>query len=261
MPPIMVPAQLPPVTVTDQPPPLIPPVMVPDQLPPEVPPPVEALDQPPVDRSPLIETDPPPPVTPPIDPPVAPPVIDTLPAIAGPGTGGCVLRFVGQTLFYLRRDLNAVYPVPDLDVARVKCDFSGQTTSCLPGFPNDDPDPECRLGRFVAFRGPLQMNHCLYGTIDMSSANQCLPVAWAKTQLVKMDGQLLYVRLDTRTLYPVSKAVADRKGLTDITNCDSPAIGFCRSMRIWNFGPPVQIDSCLNGTIPMSRGQECVPPL
>jgi hypothetical protein len=110
-------------------------------------------------------------------------------------------------------------------------------------------------------REPLQMDHCLYGTIDMSRANNCLPVAWAKSHLVQIDGQLLYVRLDSKTLYPVSKAVADRKGLTDVTNCDLPLVGYCRSIRKWNIGPSVQIDTCLGGTIPMSRAQECTPPL
>jgi hypothetical protein len=251
-------------------------------LPPVMPPLIGTPDQPPFDTPPLIETDLPPLVAPPIietnrrspplppfigtdrPPPALPPLIDTTnppPVIAGPGTGSCVLRFVGQTLFYLRPDLNAVYPVPDLDVARVKCDFSGQASSCLAGFPSNDPDPACRLGPSVVFQGPLQMDHCLYGTIDMSRAINCLPVAWAKTQLLLMDGQLLYVRLDTKTLYPVNQAVADRKGLTDLTNCDSPAIGFCRSMRMWNIGPSVQIDTCLAGTIPMGRRQDCVPPM
>jgi hypothetical protein len=167
---------------------------------------------------------------------------------------------VGPTLFYLRPDLNAAYPVPDLDVARVKCDFSGQTGSCRAGFPIDDPDPACRLGRSAVIKDPLQMDHCLYGTIDMSRANNCLPVAWAKTQLVLMGGQMYYVRLDTKTLYPVTQAVANRKGFTDLTNCDSPAIGYCRSLRVWNVGPSVQVDTCLAGTIPMSQRQDCVPP-
>jgi hypothetical protein len=226
----------------------------------------DTLDQPAVDTPPIIEARPPPPVIPPIPDTANQPPDTTYPrppAIAAhaPGNAVCVLRWVGPALYYLRRDLNAAFPVPDLDVARVKCDFSGATGSCISGFPSDDPDPDCRLGPSGVIREPLQMDHCLFGTIDMSRANNCLPVAWVKSQLVQIDGQLLYVRLDSKTLYPVSKAVADRKGLTDVMNCDLPLLGYCGSIRKWNIGPSVQVDTCLGGTIPMSRAQECTPPL
>jgi hypothetical protein len=265
------PVDLPPVIETDVPPLVAPPPrIVTRRRPPSVPPPyidtvdqpppvIDTPDQPPVDTPPIVDTNLPPDVPPPLVPPLIDTYVPPPPAVAGPGIG-CVLRFVGSTLYYLRPGLNEAYPVPDLDVARVKCDFSGQTGSCRAGFPIDDPDPACRLGQSAVIKGPLQMDHCLYGTIDMSRANSCLPVAWAKTQLVLMDGQMFYVRLDTKTLYPVTQAVANRKGFTELTNCDSPAIGYCRSLRVWNVGPSVQVDTCLAGTIPMSRRQDCAPP-
>jgi hypothetical protein len=257
----------PPIVTLVQPPPVYPPTLSANPPPSDAPVLDDTLDQPAVDTPPIIEARrSPPSVIPPIpdtanQPPD--PIYPRPPAIAGraPGNAVCVLRWVGPALYYLRRDLNAAFPVPDLDVARVKCDFSGETGSCISGFPSDDPDPDCRLGPSGMIREPLQMDHCLSGTIDMSRANNCLPVAWVKSQLVQIDGQLLYVRLDSKTLYPVSKAVADRKGLTDVTDCDLPLVGYCRSIRKWNIGPSVQVDTCLGGTIPMSRAQECTPPL
>jgi hypothetical protein len=259
----------PPVVMLVPPPPVYPPRPgvnpPPSDLPPADPvyppnlggdPPPDALagndtrNQPKIDTPPLVD--------PPVIPPIYPPYVG--PAVAGGGSG-CVLRWVGPTLYYLRRDLQAAFPVRDFDVARVKCDFSGEAGSCISGFPIDDPDPSCRLGPSVVIREELQMDHCLHGTIDMSRALNCLPVLWVKTSLVQMDGQLYYVRLDSKTIYPVTKGVADRKGLTDVTNCDLALVGFCRSIRRWNAGPSVQVDTCLAGTFPMSRAPACTPPL